>query len=52
MQVVGLKPDKLQVMKGYKKWIFTNFIAYIFARTEWILKRYCKIKVMILSFVR
>ena len=52
MQVADLKLDKLQVVKGYKKWIFTNFIAYIFARTEWILKRYCKIKVMILSFVR
>ena len=52
MQVVGLKFDKFQVMKGYKKWIFTNFIAYIFARTEWNLKRCCKIKVTILSFVR
>ena len=51
MQVAGLKLDKLQVMKGYKKWIFTNFIAYIFARTAWNLKRYCKIKVTNLSFV-
>jgi len=39
MQVAGLKFDKFQVVKGYKKWIFTNFMAYIFARTEWILKR-------------
>ena len=52
MQVADIKFDKLQVVKGYKKWIFTNFIAYIFARTEWIMKRHCKIKVMILSFVR
>ena len=52
MQVVSLKFDKFQAVKGHKKWIFTNFIAYIFARTEWILKKYCKIKVTILSFVR
>ena len=52
MQVADLKFDKFQVVKGYKKWIFTNFIAYIFARTAWILKRYCKIKVTILNFVR
>ena len=52
MQVASLKLDKFQVVKGYKKWIFTNFIAYIFARMEWKLKWCCKIKVMILSFVR
>ena len=52
MQVADLKFDKFQVVKGYKKWIFTNFIAYIFARTAWNLKRCCKIKVTILSFVR
>jgi len=52
MQVAGLKIDKFQAVKGHKKWIFTNFIAYIFARTEWVLKKCCKIKVMILSFVR
>ncbi len=52
MQVAGLKLDKFQVVKGYKKWIFTNFIAYVFARTAWNLKRYRKIKVTNLSFVR
>ena len=35
MQVAGLKFDKFQVVKGYKKWIFTNFMAYIFARMGW-----------------
>jgi len=52
MQVADLKFDKFQAVKGYKKWIFTNFIAYIFARTAWILKRCCKIKAMLLSFMR
>ena len=33
-------------------WLFTYFIAYIFARTERKLERYCKIKNNKLSFVR
>ncbi|MFC2493291.1 MAG: hypothetical protein ACFNTC_03390, partial [Prevotella sp.] len=52
MQLLFSKIDNGKGVKDYKRRLFTNFIAYIFARTEWVLKRYCKIKVTILSFVR
>ncbi len=39
-----LKTDKPQGMKTYKKWMFTIFLAKIFARTVQKLQRLCKIK--------
>ena len=50
MQVACLKTDKLEDMKGYKKYRFTYFMASIFARTVRKLGRYCKIKDNNLSF--
>ena len=34
MQVLDLKTDKPQDMKGWKKWLFAYFLTNIFARTE------------------
>ena len=34
MQVLGLKIDKSQGVKGQKKELFTYFLTHIFARTE------------------
>ena len=50
MQVLGLKIDKNQGMKGQKKGLFTYFLTHIFARTERNLERFCKIKANDLSF--
>ena len=50
MQVVGLKIDRSQEMKGKKKWLFTYFLTCIFSRTERKLEWYCKIKDSDLSF--
>ena len=44
MQVLLLKIDKTKGAEGWKKWRFTYFLAYIFARTERKLERHCKIK--------
>ena len=44
MQVLFLKSDKLEGVKGPKKWLFTYFLTSIFARTEQNLERWCKIK--------
>ena len=44
MQVLFLKSDKLEGVKGRKKWLFTYFLTNIFARTERKLEPYCKIK--------
>ena len=50
MQVPGVKIDNAKGAKGYKKRFFTNFSAWIFARTEQKLEQYCKIKDNDLSF--
>jgi len=50
MQVVCLKTDNLEDVKGYKKCRFTYFMASIFARMVRKLVRYCKIKDNNLSF--
>ena len=34
MQVLGLKTDKPQGERGWKKWLFAYFLTNIFARTE------------------
>ena len=34
MQVLFLKTDRTRGWEGWKKWQFTYFLAYIFARTE------------------
>ena len=39
-----LKMDKAQGVKDQKSWLFTCFLAYNFARTEWKLEYFCKIK--------
>ena len=44
MQVLSLKTDKTQVAKKEKQKLFTNFMAYIFARTKREQKPLCKIK--------
>ena len=50
MQVPGVKIDNAKGAKGYKKRFFTNFSAWIFARTEQKLEQYRKIKDNDLSF--
>ena len=50
MQVLGLKIDKSQGMKGQKKGLFAYFLTHVFARTERKLERFCKIKDSDLSF--
>ena len=50
MQVPGVKIDNAKGAKGYKKRLFTNFSAWILARTEQKLEQYCKIKDNDLSF--
>ena len=50
MQVLGLKIDKPQDVKGYKNLLFSSFLTNIFARTERKLERVCKIKDSDLSF--
>jgi len=50
MQVLGLKIDRNQGMKGLKKELFTYFLTNISARTERKLERFCKIKANNLSF--
>ena len=50
MQVLDLKTDKPQDMKGWKKWLFAYFLTNIFARTERKLELVCKVKNNILSF--
>ena len=50
MQVLGVKIDNAKGAKGNKKRLFTNFSAWIFARTEQRLEQYCKIKNNNLSF--
>ena len=50
MQLLGVKIDNAKGAKGYKKRFFTNFSAWIFARTERKLERHCKIKDNNLSF--
>ena len=50
MQVLGLEFDKPQGLEGYKKQLFTNLPAWIFARTERKLERHCKITNNNLSF--
>jgi|GEM_PF-1684125 len=44
MQVLFLKSDKLEGVKGRKKWLFTNFLTNNLARTERKLEPHCKIK--------
>ena len=44
MQVFFLKSDKLEGVKGRKKWLFTYFLTNNLARTERKLEPYCKIK--------
>ena len=44
MQVIFLKSDKLEGVKGQKKWLFTYFLTNNLARTERKLEPYCKIK--------
>ena|GEM_PF-234605 len=50
MQLLFLKTNILKGVKGWKKWQFTYFMAYIFARTERDLEAFCKIKDNDLSF--
>ena len=50
MQALCLKTDKPQGVKSEKKWLFANFSANTFARTEWKLGRDCKINNKDLSF--
>ena len=50
MQAFFLKLNILGEVKGYEKGCFVYFLAYIFARIERKLKRYCKIKDNNLSF--
>ena len=50
MQVLGLKIDKPQDVKGYKNLLFSSFLTNIFARTERKLDWFCKIKDSDLSF--
>ena len=44
MQVLFLKSDKLEGVKGRKKWLFTYFLTNNLARTERKLEPHCKIK--------
>ena len=44
MQVLSLKTDKAQVAEKEKQKLFTNFMVYIFARTERKQVQLCKIK--------
>ena len=44
MQVIFLKSDKLEGVKGRKKWLFTYFLTNNLARTERKLEPHCKIK--------
>ncbi len=44
MQVVFLKSDKLEGVKGRKKWFFTYFLTNNLARTERKLEPHCKVK--------
>ena len=44
MQVLCLKTDETQVAKKEKQKLFTNFMVYIFARTERKQVQLCKIK--------
>ena len=50
MQVLGLKTDKTQGMKGQEKGLFAYFLTNISARTERKLEWFCKIKANNLSF--
>ena len=50
MQLLFSKIDKGKGVKDYKKRLFTNFLACIFARTECKLELVCKIKYKNLSF--
>ena len=50
MQAFFLKSNILGEVKGYEKGCFAYFMAYIFARTERKLERYCKTKDKNLSF--
>ena len=44
MQVLFLKSDKLEDVKGREKWLFTYFLTNNLARTERKSEPYCKIK--------
>ena len=50
MQVFFLKLNMSEAVKDPKQCQFTYFMAYILARTERKLERYCKIKDNDLSF--
>ena len=50
MQVLFLKRDKLEGVKGRKKRLFTHFLTNNLARMERKLEPYCKIKDKVLSF--
>ena len=50
MQLLFLKTNILKRVKGQKKWQFTYFMAYIFARTERKSEPFRKIKGNDLSF--
>ena len=50
MQVLGLKIDKPQGMKGQKKGLFAYFLTNNLARTERKLEQFRKIKDKDLSF--
>ena len=50
MQLLFSEIDKGKGVKDYKKRLFSNFLACIFARTEWKIERFCKIKDKNLSF--
>ena len=50
MQLLGLKTDKPQDMKTYKKRFFYHLLANIFARTEQKIELFCKVKDKDFSF--